>query len=61
MILNRKSAKSTSRASLMIAITMLFAIGVVMQTHGYEVEYLAENGVRMCKMGAVDLFMTLLW
>lgn len=61
MILNRKSAKNTSRVSLFVALTMLSLIVFVLETQGYQVEYLAENGLQLCKHGAVDLFLSLLW
>jgi hypothetical protein len=61
MILNRKSAKTTSRVSLFVAITMLTTIVVLLETNGYQMQALAENGANMCKLGAVDLFITLIW
>lgn len=61
MILNRKSAKKTSRVSLLVAITMLSTIIAVLNTQGYPVENLAENGAQMCKIGVVELFTSLLW
>ena len=61
MILNRKSAKKTSRVSLLIAMVMLSTIFAVLHTQGYEVEHLAENGMQMCKVGIVDLFTSMLW
>jgi hypothetical protein len=61
MVLNRQSAKKTSHASLMIAITMVFALVVTVQTQGVPTDYLIENGVEVCKVGAMDLFARLLW
>ncbi|TQV87482.1 hypothetical protein [Aliikangiella coralliicola] len=61
MILNRKSAKKTSRISLLIAMAMLSTIFAVLHTQGYQVEHIAENGMQVCKAGVVDLFTSLLW
>lgn len=61
MILNRKSAKKTSRVSLFIAIAMISTVFAVMQTQGYPVEQLTQDGVRVCKAGFVELFTSLLW
>jgi hypothetical protein len=61
MILNRQSAKKTSHASLVIAITMVFALVITVQTQGVPTDYLIENGVKACKVGALDLFTKLLW
>ena len=61
MILNRKSAKQTSRVSLFIALSMIAMLFAVLHTQGYQVEYITENGVTMCKAGVVELFVTLLY
>lgn len=61
MILNRKSAKSTSKASLVIAISMLFAVVVTAQTQGIPTDYMLENGAQFCKAGLMGLFTSLLW
>ncbi|MEP1744107.1 MAG: hypothetical protein ABJI60_18255 [Kangiellaceae bacterium] len=61
MILNRKSAKSTSKASLVIAITMFAAVVVTAQTQGIPTDYMFENGAQVCKAGLLDLFTKLLW
>lgn len=61
MILNRKSAKKTSRASLVIAISMFVAVVVTAQTQGIPSDYMIENGAQVCKAGLLDLFTKLLW
>lgn len=61
MILNRKSAKKTSRISLFIAITMISTVFAVIQTQGYPVEQLTQEGVKACKIGFVEVFTSLLW
>ncbi len=61
MILNRKSAKTTSRVSLFVAVTMLSTIVVLLESSGYQVQQMAGNGANMCKLGAVDLFFSLIW
>ena len=61
MVLNRKSAKKTSRISLLVAVTMLSTVVAVLHSQGYQVEYIAENGAHMCKVGVVDLLSSLLW
>ena len=61
MVLNRKSAKNTSRVSLFIAVAMIATVFGVLHTQGYPVEHLAENGAQICKAGVIDLFTMLLW
>lgn len=61
MILNRKSAKGTSKVSLIIAITMLIMVVTVVQVEGIPTDYLAQNGVQICKAGLIDLITKLLW
>jgi|GEM_PF-2783168 len=61
MVLNRKSAKQTSRVSLFIALAMIATVFTVLHTQGYQVEHITENGVQMCKASVVELFSTLLW
>ena len=61
MILNRNSAKKTSRVSLVIGVTMFIALVVTVQTQGIPTDYLMENGMQVCKAGLVDLFTKLLW
>ena len=61
MILNRQSAKKTSHASLVIAITMVVALVITVQTQGIPTDYLMENGTQVCKAGLIDLFTKLLW
>ena len=61
MILNRKSAKATSRVSLFVAVTMLSTLAIILESQGYQVGHIADNGVQMCKLGAVELFFSLLW
>jgi hypothetical protein len=61
MVLNRKSAKQTSRISLFVALTMIAILTGVLHSQGYQVEYMTENGVQLCKAGFVELFSSLLW
>jgi len=61
MVLNRKSAKQTSRVSLVIGITMFIALVITVQIQGVPTEYLMENGAQVCKSGLIDLFTKLLW
>ncbi len=61
MVLNRKSAKKTSRVSLVIGVTMFVALVVTVQTQGIPTDYLMENGMQVCKAGFIDLFTKLLW
>jgi len=61
MVLNRKSAKKTSHASLVIAVTMFVAVVITVQTQGIPTDYLIENGAQVCKAGLLDLFTKLLW
>jgi len=61
MVLNRKSAKKTSKVSLIIALAMLSTIFAVLDSHGYQVEHVAQNGMQMCKLSAVELFFSLIW
>lgn len=61
MILNRKSAKKISHASLVIALTMFVALIVTVQTQGIPTDYLIENGAQVCRAGLMDLFTKLLW
>ena len=61
MVLNRKSAKKTSHASLVIAITMVVAVVVTVQIQGIPTDYLVANGAQLCKAGLIDLFTKLLW
>ena len=61
MLLNRKSAKKTSKISLVVAVTMLTTIFAVLQTQGYPVEQLAENGLEVCKTGFIDFMSSMLW
>ncbi len=61
MILNRKSAKRTSRISLAIGVIMFVALVVTVQTQGIPTDYLMENGMQVCKAGLIDLFAKLLW
>ncbi len=42
MMLNRKSAKKTSKISLLVAVVMLTSVFTVFQTQGYPVEGLAD-------------------
>ncbi|WP_196137930.1 hypothetical protein [Aliikangiella sp. G2MR2-5] len=61
MVLNRKSAKKTSKISLLVAVTMLTTIAAVLQTQGYPMDHLAENGVQMCKTGFIEFLGAMLW
>ena len=61
MVFNRQSAKNTSRVSLVVAVVMLTSIFFTVQSQGYSVGEIADNGVQMCKPCAVDLFISLLW
>jgi len=61
MVLNRKSAKTTSHASLVIALTMFVAVVITVETQGIPTDYLIENGAKVCKAGLIDLFTKLLW
>ncbi len=61
MVFNRQSAKTTSRVSLVVAVVMLTSIFFTVQSQGYSVGEIADNGVQMCKLGVVDLFVSLLW
>lgn len=61
MVLNRKSAKKTSHASLFIALTMFAAVIITVQTQGIPADYMIENGTQVCKAGLIDLFTKLLW
>ena len=61
MILNRKSIKKTSRVSLVIAVAVIGTVAVAMQTQGYQIEHITSGGVEMCKVGFVELFVSLLW
>ncbi|MCW8878915.1 MAG: hypothetical protein OQK04_04775 [Kangiellaceae bacterium] len=61
MLLNRKSAKKTSKISLLVAVTMLTTIFAVLQTQGYPVEQLAENGLQVCRAGFLDFMSSMLW
>lgn len=61
MVLNRQSAKGTSRVSLIVAVAMLTTIFIALESQGYQVDTIAENGVEMCRLGAVELFISLLW
>lgn len=61
MMLNRKSAKKTSRVSLVIAIVMFVALMITVQTQGIPTDYLMENSAQVCKAGFIDLFTKLLW
>jgi len=33
----------------------------VLDSHGYQVEHVAQNGMQMCKLSAVELFFSLIW
>ncbi len=55
MVLNRKSAKSTSRVSLFVAVTMITTMFAVLHAQGYQVDYLAEDGAQLCQTGIVEL------
>ncbi len=61
MLLNRKSAKKTSKVSLLVAVAMLTTVFTVLQTQGYPVERLADDGAQICKNGVVDFLTVLLW
>lgn len=62
MLLNRKSAKQTSRVSLFIAVIMLSTVFTVLHVQGYQVDQIADSGIKMCKdVGIFDLFVSLLW
>ena len=61
MLLNRKSAKKTSRVSLLVAVTMLTTVFAVLQTQGYPVDQVAENGMEVCKAGVAEFINVLLW
>lgn len=61
MILNRKSAKKTSKVSLFVAITMLTTFFVLLYCQDYQVEYIAENGVSSCSLSAVDILISIFW
>ncbi len=61
MVLNRKSAKITSRISLLIAVAMITTVFAVVQTHGYPIDMITENGIQVCRAGVVDLVVMLLW
>ena len=61
MMLNRKSAKKTSKISLLVAVVMLTTVFTVFQTQGYPVEGLAENGINLCKAGVADFLTVLFW
>ena len=66
MNLNRKSAKTISQVSLVIAVTMVITLVVTVETQGIPADYLAKNGLvqnsaQICKAGLVDLFTKLLW
>ena len=61
MVLNRKSAKKTTQASLVIAISMFIAVVVTAQTQGIPTDYMFENSAQVCKAGLLDLFTKLLW
>lgn len=61
MILNRKSAKKTSKVSLFIAVAMIGAIFASLQTQGYQVEILAQTGINLCKLGFNDILTVLFW
>ncbi len=60
MVFNRKSAKKTSRISLVIGVTMFIALVVTAQTQGIPTDYLMENGMQVCSAGLIDLFTRLL-
>jgi len=61
MVLNRKSAKKTSKVSLVIAVTMFVALVITVQTQGIPTDYLIENSAQVCKAGFIDLITKLLW
>jgi len=61
MVLNRKSAKKTSRVSLFVALTMLSTVVTLVATNGYSVEGLAVNGKELCQLGVAELFSALFW
>lgn len=61
MMLNRKSAKKTSRVSLFVAVVMLTTVFAVLQTQGYPVENIAENGKDICKAGVAEFLNVLFW
>lgn len=61
MVLNRKSAKKTSRVSLFIAIAMIATVFGVLHAQGYQIEHITEDGVQVCKAGVIELFTMLLW
>jgi len=61
MNFNRKSGKKATNASLVIAITMVVALVVTVQTQGIPADYMIENGAQACKAGLIDLFTKILW
>jgi len=61
MNFNRKSGKKASNASLVIAITMVVALVVTVQTQGIPADYMIQNGAQVCKAGLIDLFTKILW
>ena len=61
MNLNRKSAKTISQVSLVVAVTMVITLVITVETQGVPADYLVQNGAQLCKAGLVDLFTKLLW
>jgi len=61
MNLNRKSGKTASKASLVIAITTVVALVVTVQIQGIPADLMIGNTAQMCQVGLIDLVTKILW
>lgn len=61
MILNRKSAKPTSRVSLFIALAMISTMFIVLHAQGYHIETIVDNSASLCGAGLIEIFSYLLF